>query len=338
MASVNLPALVSANSQRWATARFSKAMFSHSLDVAQKHLCEPHAKAIYKKLEVVTGIPWWVIALIHWREAAGSWKANIANGQRYDRITTEVPKGRGPFQDFTQAALDALEKCPPYAARWKNWQAGGALTLLELYNGEGYELYHHMASPYLWSGSQHYIRGKYDADGHFNSTMVDSQLGCAILLRAMMDVDGSILAPSKPKVLPKDGEDAGNVEIDPSTFPEGGAEGEAHPPSPSEDAPEIPAEPEAKPVPKPLSKSKISNAQIVTGVGGATIALGQANDALREVAGQVSQTKDSVAQLGLTDVFAHAATKPMFLIGAAILVLAGLTIYWRWKDHGRGQG
>lgn len=335
MASLNLPALVQANKQRWATAQFHHAEFQHALKVAADHLCEPRAKAIYKKLEIITGIPWWVIALIHWREASGSWKANIANGQRYDHVTTMVPKGRGPFKDFTAAALDALEKCPPFASRWKDWSAGGALTLEELYNGEGYELYHHMASPYLWAGTQHYIRGKYDADGHWNASMVDPQLGCAILLRAMMEVDGSILAAAKPINGPVDGEEAPPAaEVDPDQFPEPDDHHAPHPPVPVE-RPTMPDEEPAEDA-KPLSHSKISNTQIGMGVGGVGMIFSQISDSFGEVIAQVQSARDQLDNLGLTHILLHAASKPSFWFGVVIVGGAAATIYWRWKDHGRG--
>ena len=53
------------------------------------------------------------------------------------------------------------------------------------HNGLGYLKYHkNVLSPYLWSGTQHYTKGKYIADGKFSSTTVDKQLGtCAILKR-----------------------------------------------------------------------------------------------------------------------------------------------------------
>ena len=66
------------------------------------------------------------------------------------------------------------------------------MSLLELYNGEGYENYHHMASPYLWAGTDQYVSGKYVADGKFDAAKVDTQLGCAVLLTAMRTLDPTI--------------------------------------------------------------------------------------------------------------------------------------------------
>jgi hypothetical protein len=65
------------------------------------------------------------------------------------------------------------------------------LTLLETYNGVGYA-YKGLPSPYLWSGTDQYVRGKFVEDGAFSATTVDKQLGCACLIMAMQKLDPSI--------------------------------------------------------------------------------------------------------------------------------------------------
>jgi lysozyme family protein len=102
-----------------------------------------------------------------------------------------VPKGRGPFASWEAAAIDALDVCPPHASRWTDWSAGGALTLLEQYNGLGYAA-RGLPSPYLWAHTDQYVSGKYVADGHFDPNAIDHQLGCAVLLKAMKAIDASI--------------------------------------------------------------------------------------------------------------------------------------------------
>src|SRR5262249_30371047 len=47
-------------------------------------------------------------------------------------------------------------------------------------------------SPYLWSGTDQYVRGKYVADHQFDADAVDKQLGCAPLIAAMRRRDSSI--------------------------------------------------------------------------------------------------------------------------------------------------
>ena len=92
--------------------------------------------------------------------------------------------------------------CPPYAARNKDWSPGGTLTLLEQYNGLGY-FRMNRPSPYIWSGTDQYVSGKYVADGKYDPNAIDKQPGCAALLKAMMAIDPSItLGAAKPVSAP----------------------------------------------------------------------------------------------------------------------------------------
>jgi lysozyme family protein len=66
--------------------------------------------------------------------------------------------------------VDALVNCSPYAARLTDWSIGGMLTNLERYNGLGYANKWRRPSPYIWSGTDQYIAGKYVADGVYDPT------------------------------------------------------------------------------------------------------------------------------------------------------------------------
>ena len=87
--------------------------------------------------------------------------------------------------------------CPPHAAHWTDWSIGGALTLLEQYNGLGYAN-RGMPSPYIWASTNQYSHGKYTSDGHFDPHAVDRQIGCAALLRRMTILDPSIIREWQP--------------------------------------------------------------------------------------------------------------------------------------------
>ncbi len=106
-------------------------------------------------------------------------------------MSIHVPRGRGPFKSWEDAAIDALGNCAPHAAKWGDWSIGGVLTLLEEYNGLGYAA-RGKPSPYVWASSNKYIKGKYVADGHYDSNAVDHQLGCAALLSRMKLLDSSV--------------------------------------------------------------------------------------------------------------------------------------------------
>lgn len=186
MASVS--SLTAANAQRWAVVRMLTAKGAAFRATARLLVA---AKDRYLRVAKTTGVPWQVIAVIHEREAAQRWDASIAQGDPWDRISTHIPKGRGPSASWEAAANDALSNCPPFAATWKDWSPGGTLTLLEQFNGLGYA---NMGkpSPYIWAGTDQYARGKYIADGKYDPDAVDSQLGCAGLLLAMAEIDSSV--------------------------------------------------------------------------------------------------------------------------------------------------
>jgi lysozyme family protein len=44
-----------------------------------------------------------------------------------------------------------------------------------------------MNSPYLWSGSNHYTKGKFIHDGQFDPEAVSKQIGAGTMLRYMVD-------------------------------------------------------------------------------------------------------------------------------------------------------
>ncbi len=163
----------------------------HILNRVATRLCELEAKAHYEAVSAATTVPWFIIAVIHEREASQSWLANLAQGDPWNTVSKHIPRGQGPFTSWEQAAINALSRTPPFAARWTDWSPGGALTLLEMYNGLGYAN-RELPSPYVWASTNQYHRGKYVADGHFDPNAVDHQLGCAALIAAMALIDHSV--------------------------------------------------------------------------------------------------------------------------------------------------
>lgn len=139
-------------------------------------------RAVYDKIEKTTGVPWWFTGIAHYRESNLNLKTQLAQGDPLNKVSIHVPKGRGPFKTFEDGAVDALVKCAPYAAKNKDWTAGGALTMFEKYNGLGYAN-KGLPSPYVWAGTNQYVSGKYVADGVFDPHAVDKQLGCAGLMK-----------------------------------------------------------------------------------------------------------------------------------------------------------
>jgi lysozyme family protein len=189
----DLTALKSANARRWDIAQLTRG--PEFTPVAKRLVA---AKERYLAVSARTGIPYPFIAVTHQRESSQNWQRSLAQGDPWNQESTHVPAKRGPFKSWEDAAYDALVNCGPYAARNKDWSIGGLLTLLERYNGLGYFTgplkgrYPSQPSPYIWAGTDQYSRGKYVADGVFDPSAVDKQLGCAGLIMAMMALDPSI--------------------------------------------------------------------------------------------------------------------------------------------------
>lgn len=144
----------------------------------------------YQSVGEQKGIPWSFVAVIHNMEASGDFSCHLHNGDSLEQRTVQVPagrpkRGRPPFT-WEESAGDALS-LKRLGAR-TDWSVAGTLYQLERYNGWGYRLHHpHVLSPYLWSFSNHYQRGKYVADGTWSDTAVSRQCGGAVLLRRLAE-------------------------------------------------------------------------------------------------------------------------------------------------------
>lgn len=150
-------------------------------------------KADYDKVSSTINIPWYIVAVIHYREANFSMVEHLHNGDPLTARTVHVPKGRpvngNPPFEWYESAIDALlyddmENTDEYTL-------GELLVMLERYNGVGYTKYHKMESPYLWSYTQYYTKGYYrtDGGGGFDPNYVNKQAGCAPLIAALIDVN-----------------------------------------------------------------------------------------------------------------------------------------------------
>ena len=150
-------------------------------------------KARYQTVAKFTGVPWFVIAILHMREASGSFAGVLHNGEHIigtGRKTTLVPKGRGPFSSWEAAAIDALWQNP--ISKNKDWDIAHICYGAEGYNGWGYAA-HGKPSAYLWAGTSIDQGGKYVADGKWDANAHDAQNGCMAVLKAIMDLDHSVL-------------------------------------------------------------------------------------------------------------------------------------------------
>jgi lysozyme family protein len=149
----------------------------------------------YEAVASATSVPWWWIGCVHQREASGSFRAHLHNGDPLTARTVHVPAGRPvagspPFTWETSAA-DALTMRGINGAAWT---VADALAEAERYNGLGYQ-HRGLRSPYLWGGTILQQPGKYVADGHFDPTAWDNQIGVAALMSVLAGL-GVVLTPA----------------------------------------------------------------------------------------------------------------------------------------------
>lgn len=151
-------------------------------------------RARYEAVSVSTGVPWHIIGIIHTMECGGSFRGHLHNGDPLTGRTFQVPAGRPlagkpPFR-WEDSAVDAIRY--DKLDRVTDWSPERIAYCLETFNGWGYRRSGKPASPYLWSGSEHYSKGKYVRDGVYDPTHVSQQVGGMVLLRVIDELDPEI--------------------------------------------------------------------------------------------------------------------------------------------------
>lgn len=145
-------------------------------------------KVRYQTVGDLLQIPWYVIAIIHCMEGNLRFDTHLHNGDSLNKRTVQVPAGRpkagNPPFTWEESAKDALVY--DKLNLWTDWSIAGILYKLELFNGLGYYK-QGINSPYLWSYSNHYTKGKYIQDGRYDPSSISKQCGAAVLLRRLME-------------------------------------------------------------------------------------------------------------------------------------------------------
>jgi lysozyme family protein len=148
------------------------------------------ARSRYQTVGNRLGVPWYFIAAIHGLEASFNFRAHYHNGDfPLSHRTRQVPANRPPVwlppSDWESSAADAL-RLMGFAGQ-SDWSLPRTLYRLEAYNGFGYRRAGRV-TPYLWSFSSLYSRGKFVADGHFDPLARSQQCGAAVMLKLLESV------------------------------------------------------------------------------------------------------------------------------------------------------
>jgi len=152
-------------------------------------------KARYQTVSAATGVPWFLIGLLHMREADLSFSTHLHNGDSLKRRTVHVPAGRPkspePPYSWEESAIDALRY--DHLDKVESWTLERIAFQAEGYNGFG-PRNRGKASGYLWAGSDIYTGGKFVADRDWDPRYFDRQLGIMPILMRLSALDAEVAA------------------------------------------------------------------------------------------------------------------------------------------------
>jgi len=160
------------------------AYWKAALDHAVQRICKYEMR--YSAVGISIGVPWQWIGAIHIMESDGNFACHLHNGDPLTARTVRPPVGRPiqgdpPFYWHT-SALDALVM---RGLMGKQWDIPTMLYEAERWNGFGY-MNRGLNSPYLWSGSQHYTKGKYAKDFVWDPDATSKQVGVGVILKELL--------------------------------------------------------------------------------------------------------------------------------------------------------
>lgn len=168
---------------------------------AKQILRRPEMMSNFGPVEQALKIPMvWMVCSFE-RESGLDFKTSPAQGDPWNRVSTHVPAGVGPFKSFTEAAIwsykhDGLDKnSSPWSWSYMMWA-------WEKFNGFG-PRDHGRVSGYNFAGTDQYDPptgegGKYVSDGHWDSGEVDKQLGCVPLAVCLAHLEPRLMVPGFP--------------------------------------------------------------------------------------------------------------------------------------------
>lgn len=145
-----------------------------------------------------TGVPWFVVAGLNKMEMGTNFDGSLLNGDPWNRETERYPRGHGPWGSWEEAAVYAIRHEAKGwnfdLSKWK-WDLAGCFFYMNAWNGflhatdEGAGIIPKYASPYIYSGTPFYAKGKrvekrgWDGKYHgsFDKDLVSQQLGVMAL-------------------------------------------------------------------------------------------------------------------------------------------------------------
>lgn len=157
----------------------------------------------YEQVQGMIAAPGELVAALDYRESSANPRCALGQGDPWSERSTHYPPG-GPFPSWVAAAVYYLHR-QHFDDHSHEWSWPYVCWKAEAWNGFG-SRNHGIHTGYLWAGTNHYQRGKYVADGKWDPTFVDQQVGVIPLMMRIMEIRGTTLpgmpgklaAPTKP--------------------------------------------------------------------------------------------------------------------------------------------
>lgn len=184
--------------------RAGEANFPAEISAAATIILSPRAMGQYKLVEQASGVPWFIIGALHYRECSLNFLEHLHNGDSLMKKTHQVPAGRpkgtwppldktgkvvtDPVLLWRISAVDALGDISKKVHMWK---VAEMCFGLETYNGTGYFYHRPVQTPYLWNYTQFYNNppqapaGGFPCDHCWSSSYVSKQAGLIMIVKEL---------------------------------------------------------------------------------------------------------------------------------------------------------
>ena len=145
-----------------------------------------------------TGIPFLLIGPSFERESGTDFTRSPAQGDRWNQVSRDVPRGLGPYASWHDAAVAAYKIDGLSAVGAANWTYGLISYYDEAFNGFGYRDYHSERTPYNFGATNLQQDGKYASDGKFVADDMDPQIGCIAMMMVLGTMRPALRLPGLP--------------------------------------------------------------------------------------------------------------------------------------------
>jgi lysozyme family protein/peptidoglycan hydrolase-like protein with peptidoglycan-binding domain len=166
----------------------------HAWSVKQFTAIWEKHQARYEAVASKTGIPAKLIAALHFRESSGNFNTYLHQGDPLGKPAVNWPSNIPVFHVWEDAAVHALNMKASIrkdlGLEADSTDMAAMATFAEYYNGLGY---HNKgkASPYVYSGTDQYDKGKYVRDRVYDPNVKDQQLGVLAMVKCLENKQGT---------------------------------------------------------------------------------------------------------------------------------------------------